>query len=223
MDSKNLRKRTGEALRVLELTRATLPGLALHIDERSATALPLALASMDTAAAIYKLLINEPEQSWVAAVTLQRTQMEYVLRAAFFAKAASEKELRAFRRKGHMPKRGERGIYIAEVAGEAAEHLGWDKDKLLSTVKVHQRDLSGLVHGGREVLAIYTQHDTWGDLTVDWDELIHHVDNILVFTQLALGVAMYFSPLSPEDLDAVVRPSYDAAHAYFNGQTPTPR
>lgn len=81
------------------------------------------------------------------------------------AKAASQRELMAFRRTGTMPKRAKRPIYVAAVAKEAAHHLGWDTAKLLSTVRTHQRDLSGLVHGGKEVLAIYTQHDAWGDLT----------------------------------------------------------
>lgn len=114
-----------------------------------------------------------------------------------------------------MPKRGKRQIYIAEVAEEASEFLGWDKDKLLGTVKNHQRDLSGLVHGGKEVLAIYTMHEEWGDLTIEWDELIQHVDNIMVFVQLALGVAMLLSPLDAVAMDKAVRPIYERAHLYF--------
>ncbi len=146
---------------------------------------------------------------------MQRAQMEYVLRAAFFAKAASDREIARFRRKGKMPNRGKNQIYVADVAKEAALHLGWDEEKLLRTVKSHYKDLSGLVHGGKEVLAIYTQHEAWGDITIEWDELIHAVDNVLVFAQLALGVAMSLSPLDPEAMDRLVRPSYEAAHAYF--------
>lgn len=222
MNSKNLRQKAAQALSVVNLTRAALADLELRIDERTATAVPLALASMDTAVAIYKLLAEAPEQLWVAALTLQRTQMEYVLRAAFFSKAASRKELMAFRQKGKMPKRGKDTIYIADVATEASEHLGWDKDKVLATVKAHQKDLSELVHGGRAVLAIYTRHDAWGDLTVEWDELVHHVDNILVFSVLAITVAMSLSPLAPEPLDKAVRPAYEAAMTYFQGRTRSP-
>lgn len=115
-----------------------------------------------------------------------------------------------------MPKRGQRPIHLAAVAEEAGQHLGWDTPKLLSTVRNHQRDLSGLVHGGKEVLAIYTQHDEWGDLTVEWGELAHHLDNIAVFTQLALNVAMLLSPLKPEALDKAVRAIHDQAMTYFN-------
>ena len=64
-------------------------------------------------------------------------------------------------------------------------------------VQSHYGALSGVVHGGKEVLAIYTMHDTWGEITIDWDDLIHHVENIMVFVQLALGVAMVLSPLEP--------------------------
>lgn len=219
-DSKNLRQRSSDALKVLHQTRNTLSDMGHIGSERTAAVLPLVLASMDTAEAIYALLINQPEKSWVAALIMQRAQMEYVLRAAFFAKAASDKEIARFRRKGKMPNRGKSQIYVADVAKEAASHLGWDEEKLLRTVKSHYKDLSGLVHGGKEVMAIYTQHDAWGDITIEWDELIHAVDNILVFAQLALGVAMSLSPLDPEAMDRLVRPPYEAAHAYFGNGGP---
>ena len=218
--SQNLRNRASAALKLVQETKPVLGNLDIKIDERTATVLPLVLASMDTAEAICALLINQPEEYWVAALIMQRTQMEYVLRSAYFAKAASHKELMRFRKKGKMPNRGKRSIYITEVAEDASQHLGWDKDKLLRTVKNHYKDLSGVVHGGKEVLGIYTMHDTWGDLTIEWDELIHHVDNIMVFVQLALGVAMSHSPLKPEAMDKAVRPIYEKAHAYFGDRGP---
>lgn len=219
-DSKNLRQRAVAALKVLHQTRSTLSDMGHIGSERTATVLPLVLASMDTAEAIYALLINQPEKSWVAALIMQRAQIEYVLRAAFFAQAANDKELARFRRKGRMPSRGKNQIYVADVAKEAAQHLGWGEDKLLRTVRSHYRDLSGLVHGGKEVLAIYTQHDAWGDISIEWDELNHAVDNILVFVQLALSAAMALSPLDAEDMDRLVRPSYEAAHGYFGQRGP---
>lgn len=221
LPSRNLRDRASAALKLVDETKPVIGDLRIEIDERTATAIPLVLASMDTARAIYALLINQPEEYWPAALIMQRTQMEYVLRSAYFSKAASHKELMSFRKKGKMPKRGKRPIYIAEVAEDASQHLGWDKNKLLETVKNHFRELSGVVHGGKEILGIYTMHDTWGDLTIDWDELIHHVDNIMVFVQLALGVAMYLSPLDPEAMDRTVRPIYEKAHAYFGDRGPS--
>lgn len=221
--SQNLRDRASAALKLVRETKPVLGDLGIKIDERTATAIPLVLASMDTAEAIYALLVNQPEEYWVAALIMQRAQMEYVLRSAYFAKAASHKEIRRFRKKGKMPNRGKRSLYIGEVAEDASQHLGWDKDKLLRTVASHYRDLSGVVHGGKEVLGIYTMHDTWGDLTIEWDELIHHVDNIMVFVQLALGVAMALSPLQPEAMDKAVRPIYEKAHAYFGRRGPMER
>lgn len=211
-----LRKLTGEALQVLRQTRAALAEMQHVGSERTATSLPLVLASMDTAEAIYELLINRPEQSWVAAMILQRAQMEYVLRSAFFAKAASLKEVARFRRTGEMPKRGKSIIHVANVTEEAAQQMGWDQSKLLATVKGHYKELSGLVHGAKEVLAIYTQHEEWGDITINWDDLLQSVDNILVFVQLAIAVAMALSPLDPKEMDRAIRPSYTAAREYFS-------
>ena len=223
MSSQTLRARASAALQLVRETKPVLADLKIIIDERSATACPLVLAAMDTAEAIYTLLSTHPEEYWVAALVMQRTQMEYVLRSAFFAKAASHKELMSFRKKGKMPDRGKRTIYIAEVAEEASQHLGWSKDKLLTAVRNHQRDLSGLVHGGKEVLAIYTMHDTWGDLTIEWNDLIHHVDNIMVFVQLALAVGMVLSPLDAEAIDKAARPIYEKAHKYFGERASTPQ
>lgn len=215
----NLHVLTEEALQVLRQTRAALAEMRHVGSDRTATSLPLVLASMDTAEALYGLLISQPEQSWVAAMILQRAQMEYVLRAAFFAKAASEKEVARFRRTGEMPKRGKNIIYVANVAKEAAQQLGWEQSKLMATVKSHYKELSGLVHGGKEVLSIYTQHEEWGDITINWDDLLQAVDNILVFVQLAIAVAMALSPLDPKEMDRVIRPSYEVAHAYFFRRT----
>src|SRR5690606_36205282 len=60
---------------------------------------------------------------WVAALIMQRAQMEYVLRAAFYAKAASEREVATFRRTGRIANRGKNKRYLADLAKEAAEHL----------------------------------------------------------------------------------------------------
>lgn len=211
-----LHDRVYQAAAVLAKTYEALASLDLVIDERTATTVPLVLGALDMADAIFVLLTKRTERAWVAALALQRSQMEYVLRAAFFAKAASHKELMAFRRKGTMPKRGRRAIHVVDVASEAADQLGWDKSMLLSVVKTHQRELSSAVHGGKEILAVYTQHEEWGNIDVPWGELGHHVDNVLIFAQLAMGVAMYHSRLGEVGLDAAVRPCYEAAQAYFD-------
>ncbi|WP_313465526.1 hypothetical protein [Stenotrophomonas sp.] len=101
-----LQLRIRAARDLVQLTRPVFAELGVRVDETSATAMPLALAALDTADAIFVLLEQDLAQFWVAALTLQRTQMEYVLRAAFFAKAAGDEELMRFRRTGKMPKRG---------------------------------------------------------------------------------------------------------------------
>lgn len=211
----SLHDRVYEAAKVLGETYKAVAQLEIKIDERTATTIPLILGALDMADAIFVLLTKRTERSWVAALALQRSQMEYVLRAAFFARAASHKELMTFRRKGKMPKRSERDIHVSKVAEEGAQQLGWDVDTLLEVVKVHQRELSSAVHGGKEILAVYTQHEEWGNIEVPWSELGHHIDNVLIFSQLALGVAMYHSALEPAKLDSAVRTCYEAARTYF--------
>jgi hypothetical protein len=210
-----LRRRAAQAHEVLTRTHETVASLELVIDERVETSLPLILGSLDHASTILDLFVNRADRSWVSALALQRSQMEYVLRAAFFAKAASEKEIRRFRVKGKMPNRGKQQIYIANVADEAADHLGWDKQRLIASVRAHQRELSKVVHGGNVIIAIYTSTDEWGTIDTDWTELAGHVDTIVVYMMLAMAVAMSLSGLNEVQMDKVVRPAYDAAHAYF--------
>lgn len=210
-----LRKRARHAQAVLHMARQSVSDFGLRVDERTATVIPLVLASMDNAYTIMTLLDRQPDRSWVSGLVLQRTQMEYVLRAAFFARAANTKELMRFRAKGRMPDRGKRQIHVMSLAEEAAGHLGWDKAKLLASVKCHQKQLSSLVHGGREILGIYTQHDEWGNIDIDWAELAAHIDTVSVYVMLGMAVAMSLSPLDEVALDEAVRPAYAAAHEYF--------
>lgn len=223
-----LRARADDGHRITVDIRNLLGDLGVKADERSAVVIPLVLASLDTAGAMYSLLANRPEEYWVPAVAMRRTQMEYVMRAAFFARAANERELGRFRAKGEMPKRAQsagrcracqqktRAISLAEVAREASHQLGWDEDLLVSKLTSHYRELSGLIHGGKEVLSIYTMHLGWGVVTIEWDDLLAELENTMVFAQLALGVAMSLSPLKPEELSEVVRPVYERAYGYFD-------
>jgi len=210
-----LKERAKRTRELIHANRVSLSKFDIGWSERSAVVVPLAVACMDTADTVAFLLEAEPEQRWVQALALQRVQMEYMLRAAFFSGAASEKETAKFRRKGDLPKRGQSYIYLLQLAREAASALQWNDPKLLETVKHHHRDLSGLVHGGKEVLTIYTQHKDWGDVTVPWDDLIQPLENTAVFAQLALSVLMRLSRLGPPELDAVVRPAYERGMTYF--------
>lgn len=210
-----LKARVHDAQHVLTATYQAIPKLELVHDDRTATTVPLVLGSLDMVDSFLILLALRADRAWVAATALQRIQMEYCLRAAFFAHAATEEELTAFRADGVMPKREKRRIHLMDVAREAAAKMGWDPDRLLNVVEIQQRELSSAVHGGKEILAVYTQHEEWGDITVPWNDLGNHVDNVMVFSQLAFAVLMSQSPLVGEQLSAATRSCYEAAHAYF--------
>lgn len=223
----SLRARAESARQVTVATRDLLGDFEILADERSAVVIPLVLASLDTAGAMYSLLANRPEDYWVPAMAMRRAQMEYVMRAAFFARAANERELVKFRKKGEMPKRAQvagkgcasqqktRSISLSQVAREASQRLGWDEHLLVSKISSHYKQLSGLVHGGKEVLAIYTMHPEWGVVTIDWELLDDELENSMVFAQLGLAVVMSLSPMKQDALSALVRPVYDQAHAFF--------
>lgn len=224
---KNLQQRANRAHEVVGATRAVLGEMAIPANERSSVVIPLALASLDLAEATFALLVNRTARLWVPAVGMRRLQIEHVMRAAFFAAAATPQEIDRFRFNGDMPKRApvttpcqgrqskSRPMSLREVVAEACGHLGWDAAKMLSFVKEQHGPLSGVVHGGKEILGIYTMHDVWGDLTIPWTDLQDEVDNTMVFVQLAMGVSMALSPMEAAELSEVVRPVYESAHAFF--------
>lgn len=217
-----LKSRAKEGLRLTDLTMRVLPGLGITASERSLTFLPLLMASMDNAATLLFLLAEKPERSWVAALSLHRSQFDYFLRAAFFARAASEQELGRFRSKGKMPKRAEksgrkRDIFIRELAEEVSDSFQWD-EKLVNTLKGHWSPLSGIVHGGTEVLGIYTAKGQIGIADVDAKPLLQVLDNVLVLVQLAMAVAMSASPRSEAEVSDAVEPVYKEAVRFFEGK-----
>lgn len=222
--SQTLRNRAGEVRHLVYLAQLTLTRLGHRVDERTMVVLPLVLSSLDMADTVCFLLEAAPERYWVGAAALQRAQIEHLLRAAYFARAATEVEVEAFRTEGELPRRPhdrpdrpDRTIYLREIAQEAyQEVLGDDLPKLLAMIKNHHGDLSGFLHGGKEIVDVYSRmHDELGNIELEWDELLGTVDNVAVFVQFAVGVAMGLSPLEPEQIDAAARASYEQGMAYM--------
>lgn len=101
------------------------------------------------------------------------------------------------------------------MAREAGQQLGWDENLLGSKLSTHYKELSGLIHGGREVLDIYTMHSVWGIVTINWNALEDELECAIVFAQLGLAVVMSLSPLEQDAMSDVVRPVYDQSYAFL--------
>lgn len=221
MTAESLTARANQAQALIDNTMSVLPSFEIAGSDRAYVSLSLLLASMDNAATLVYLLATRPNRAWVGALSLHRSQFDYFLRGSFFARVASDKELKQFQRKGRMPARAQksgrkRDMYVSEVAEDVCEAFGWDT-KLVNTLKGHWSPLSGIVHGGREVLSIYTMNDELGGLEIDFDELLPVLDNVIVLVQLAMAVAMSMSPLPEEQLSDTVEPVYNDARNFFAG------
>jgi hypothetical protein len=179
---------------------------------------------MDNAAACVFLLLNNPGRSFVSVLGLHRIQWEYLTRGAFFAHVASEKELACFRKKGKMPKRSGRDIYLSEIAEESFAALGWDAG-LVSVLKKDKGPLNGFVHGGREVINAYVQNDEIGSPEIDSPMLSQVLDRIVAMSQLSMAVAMSMSPLPELKISDSVRPVYEQVQSFYaapKNTTPNP-
>lgn len=189
--------------------------------ERTNIALPLLLASLDTAEAALVLLKLCPERGLVPAFALQRVQIEHVFRAAFFASVANERELNRFLTRGKMPNRQLSGnrrqaIKVRQILQEVAEDLGFEPSELAGLVYPRYERLSALVHGGIEIPRIYLQNEQMGDLRLaDWSIVMPEVYGIVAYVQMALNVAMMMSPLSQDELSATVQGACDQIRAYM--------
>lgn len=211
--------RCRSARQVVHDVMQAISGLEIKGSERTWVSLSLLLASMDTALASIHLLEEHPETSWVPALALQRIQIDYFLRGAYFARVASEREVTRFARRGKLPRRADvsgrkRDMFLNELAKEVASECGFGA-KLENMVSGHWGPLSSLVHGGKEIVAIYSHKGELGNISVEPKELLPVIDNEIVLVMLSLALTMMLSPVPPAKVSEIVRDAYNSGTSFF--------
>ena len=201
-----------EARRLLCEIAPLINDLKIILDKRSHVALSLLVGSLEHARALCFVLANDLEASWFSAMILHRSQIDYLVRAAYFAAPASDAQVNAFYRKGQMPKikpaiGKSRKMRLTEMADKVETHYKWN-DKFTKAIHGHWSPLSGMSHGGVELLALYETNGAIGDSTIDYTELVPNIVNVTALGQLALVVAMRMSPLTEAEISGIIGTVY---------------
>lgn len=220
----DLQRVARDALQLTENIVASFPQFEVEATERNHVALALLLASVDQARSLCYLLAMEPQNGWYAALILHRSQFEHFLRGAFFARAASDAELSHFLRKNKLPSRTpdgqtKRALSVNELATIVVDAYGWESNKLQNTIRNNWGPLSGIVHGGRELLNAYITDEGIG-ADIDPSQLIEIVVNTVATAHMVIGVLMDMSPLSLEDQQTIVMPIHEEFKSFRRAVAP---
>lgn len=212
-----------EARHVLAVIEANMAAMAEvpppPANERTFLATQLLRASCDHARSLVFLLTTNPMDTAGSALVLHRAQIEQFLRAVFFERDASEEELAYFLERDEMPKRpnakGNRvKIYVKDMAKIVHERMGFDNDdKLASMVAGAWDPLSGMVHGGRSLRAIYNDNDKVG-CVVPPAILFQVMANAMVLTNFSLVVAVERANLDEQAAHQVLVHPFELLSAY---------
>lgn len=168
---------------------AAMNVLSIPNGERERVAVALLYSSICQARSAAQVVSVDPVDSLFAAFILQRSQLDHCLRGAFFARAASEQELRYFlENDGLMPRDG--GLGARRLATIVSESFEWEpKDKIEQVVANHWGTLSAMSHGGMATLGYYVHEDGLGPPSVEQGSYDFFINSVAL-GHIAVSVAM---------------------------------
>lgn len=195
--------------------------MELPNDERTNVAIALLYASLEQARSACFLVAHDVEQSVFGALILLRSQVDQLMRAAFFAGPASVEELAFFLADDELPRRDGNKLGPRSLSRINEAHFGWvPVGRIPNTIDNSWSILSGMTHGGRALLNYYIGEDGIGPYPPT-DEFIEVLTNAVVLTHLAVAVAISMARNKEADaLQAALRNWFEAGHAYFRRWAP---
>ena len=207
------------ALESVTTVDACYPVLAkMHLpnDERTNVAIALLYASLEQARSASFLIAHDVQQSVFAALILLRSQIDQLMRAAFFAGPATTDELASYLADDELPRRNGNKLGPRSLARINEAHFGWTPiDRIPTTVENSWGTLSGMTHGGRALLNYYIGEDGIGAYPPN-DEFIEVVTNSVVMTHLAMATALSLATNRESgELQASLHTWHEAGHEFF--------
>lgn len=193
---------------------AVLDSLRIDSTKRRFIALSLLVGSLEHARLLCSILSTDLETSWLPAMSLHRSQIDHLVRGAYFADPATDEEVDAFYKKGTLPqtpkpKGGRRAMYLSEMAEAVRAHYRWD-GKFSAAIRNRYSPLSGITHGGIEVVNVHLKNGIVGDTTTNYAGLSPTVGDIVALAYITVAVAMVLSPLPDDAISDSVRPVFQA-------------
>lgn len=205
-----------ESVRAIDGCYPVLEKMEIPNNERTNVAIALLYASIAQARSACFLVAHDVEQSVFGAFILLRSQVDQLMRAAFFAGPATPEELASYLDKDELPSRDGNKLGPRSLSRINEAHFGWTPvGRIPNAVNNSWAALSGMTHGGRALLNYYIGEDGIGAYPPN-DEFVEVLKNAVVLTHLAVAVALSMTRnQEADDLQIALRGWYDAGHAYF--------
>lgn len=195
--------------------------MELPNDERTNVAIALLYASLEQGRSACFLVAHDVEQSVFGAMILLRSQVDQLMRAAFFAGPASAEELAFYLGEDELPRRDGNKLGPRSLSTINEAYFKWAPvGRIPTMIDNHWATLSGMTHGGRALLNYYTGEEGIGPYPPT-DEFIEVLTNVVVLSHLVVSLALSLARNQEADaLQGALRAWYDAGHAYFHKWAP---
>lgn len=206
-----------ESIAAIDSCYPVLAQMELANEERTNVAIALLYASIEQARSACFLVAHDVQQSVFGALILLRSQVDQLMRAAFFAGPASAEQLAFFLENDELPLHNGNKLGPRSLSRINEEFFNWQPaGRIPTAVDNSWGTLSGMTHGGRALLNYYIGEDGIGPYPPT-DEFTEMLSNAVVLTHLAVAVALSMARnQEAPGLQAALRAWYDAGHAYFD-------
>ena len=217
----NLVSAAGESVAAIDGCYPVLAQMELPNDERTNVATALLYASLEQARSACFLVAHDVEQSVFGAMILLRSQVDQLMRAAFFAGPASAEELAFYLGEDELPRRDGNKLGPRSLSKINEAHFKWEPvGRIPTTIDNHWGALSGMTHGGRALLNYYIGAKGIGPYPPT-DEFIEVLTNAVVLSHLAVAIALSLARnQEAHAVQGTLRVWYDAGHAFFGKWAP---
>lgn len=176
----------------IEACYPVMEQMELPNDERTNVALALLYASLEQARSASFLVAHDVEQSVFGALVLLRSQIDQLMRAAFFAGPASTEQLTYFLEKDKLPKHEGEKMGPKSLSRINTNFFGWPADRVPDLVDYSWSVLCGVTHGGRALLNYYIHEDGIGPYPAT-DEFVPMLSNAVSLTSIVVTTALYMA------------------------------
>ena len=190
--------------------------------ERNNVAVALLYASMDQARSASFLIAKDVEQSVFGALILLRSQLDQLMRAAFFAGPASADQLESYLADDELPRLNGNRLGPRSLSRINEEFFGWEPVGRVPALVEHSwGTLSGMTHGGRALLNYYISDDGVGPYPPT-DEFIGVLSNTVALAHLGVAIALTLAGnFQSSELQAELQEWNQAGHVFFDRWGPT--
>lgn len=205
-----------ESVAAFDACYPVLAKMHLPNDQRVNVALALLYGSLEQARSASFLVGHDVHQSVFAALILFRSQIDQLMRAAFFAGPATAEELEFYLAEDKLPSRNGNKLGPRSLSLINEAHFQWTPiGTVPTTVDSSWGVLSGMTHGGRALLNYYIGEEGIGAYPPN-DDFVQVVKNSVVLGHLAVATALSLATNKESDeLQTVLQAWFQAGHEFF--------